>query len=247
MKLRKLRKSDVKKILVAVLGFGLIVGVIGLIANAIKSDDFTEVMTTYQVGGIGDDGKFVETKESIYSKKINLDNVDEIKIELDFNNDITYQLFFYDENDELLESTSASSNGFYEEVDTLGAVSMRVLITPKWERGDDKELNSISLLKYSKQLSILVKYTPTNLNELVIMSQVDANNYEEYALIEFEDGMTWEEWAESDYAESHNVGFKISDGVEVITINGLTLRLEDGSLALYSEKIYLNQRYVTSN
>ena len=62
----------------------------------------------WAIGNVGDDGKIVESKESIYTRQLNL--VDGLKITYDDEATVKYKVAFYDEDSEYLPRTYETKN-----------------------------------------------------------------------------------------------------------------------------------------
>ena len=221
----KINKNTIKKGLYVVLGIGLILGAVGLVRNLINKDDdgFDKVNLSYSIGGLDENGKYEETKGSLYTKNaIELNTGDELQFTLDFENDIQYQLYFYDGNDEFVSSSEVLTKNYKHvaESDT----SVRVLITPIWDEDVEEEKQTINLFtmsKYTSQLSVEVKVFIGN--PLFTIKQSIFLSEDRFA--EFEEGMTWSEWIESDY---NTMGIKIDSGFVDYAGTAISFYDEDG-------------------
>ena len=88
--------------------------IVGLSSLFRKSEETThEISPTYAVGGLTSQGKYLETEESIYSK--DAFECYGLKTSLVFDNNISYQLYFYDESNEFVGKTEELTNSYNSE------------------------------------------------------------------------------------------------------------------------------------
>ena len=159
MKFDLTRKSTWKKILnvgLAVLFVaGAIFGVVKL-SGRLK-DDKKKISPIWEVGVISEkDGKAdPDAKTSIYTK--DAFDAKGLEIELDFDSDVTYQVFWYDSVGEYVATyTSTEMNKGYAPYAPAGHKA-RIEITPVIsEEDDDGEISWLETFKYSKQIEIRV-------------------------------------------------------------------------------------------
>ena len=104
MKLNYKTKQIISIVLVCVIAFGAIMG---LSALSKKLDEDMKIITpTFEVGGLDNTtGKYVETEGSIYTKKSF--ECQGLTIKLDFDSQVKYQVFYYDELDEYIGECTA--------------------------------------------------------------------------------------------------------------------------------------------
>ena len=145
-KFKKSWKSVLAIGLTVVLGIGAIFGITRLVDKA--QETHKEISPKYTVGGLSTDGKYVETEESIYTKTAF--ECQGLKITPDFDAQVSYQVFFYDMNEQFLESTSEMTE-FYQGAPLLAKYA-RIEITPK----EDKKVSWYEVRKYAKQLTVEV-------------------------------------------------------------------------------------------
>ena len=153
MKKAKKYLVPVLAILVAIL---VLSGFFGLTSNVKIDDDYVKVNPTYSVGGLTDYGKFDDVKDSLYTKEVF--ECKGIEVQLDFDADITYEIYFYDEDENFVSKTEELSSSYKDECPEE-AVYARIVIHPTFDE-DDKE-PSISFIdriynNYKKQLTIKV-------------------------------------------------------------------------------------------
>ena len=128
------------------------------ISNIIKSNDdgLKKINLTWEIGGLTSTGKYVESDKSIYTK--NLFDCNGLEVELDFDNNIKYQVFFYDEEDTFVESSQVliESEKFTIPEDVTQA---RIVVTPIFDMKLESEKQVVTWYtkaKYYSQLDIYV-------------------------------------------------------------------------------------------
>ena len=158
MKLKYKTKRTLTQILSIVLlcavGFGAIMGISALSKKL--NEETTIIHPSFEVGGLGADGKYVDTDESIYTK--DSFECQGLEVKLDFDSNVTYQAFYYDELDKFISATPV-----YEESLKLSvpadAIYARLVVTPIWGDDvdkDDRVCHWYNVYKYANQLEISV-------------------------------------------------------------------------------------------
>lgn len=155
--LEKLKRS---KILSVVLIVGVLASVVGGIVALTGRDKAEEgydlAKASFERGSLNDVGIYTETKASIYTKEA-LDYGSGVKIKLDFDSDVSYQIFFYDQNDDFVEKTEVLTKTAVSTCDE--AASFRIVVTPLWSSDvekDDQIVRAWQVNKYAKQLTVMV-------------------------------------------------------------------------------------------
>lgn len=158
MRISRKTKNLLKTILSVVLAVGMLFGVATLINHiSNKADEeLVEINPSFEVGGLTEYGKYEDTKLSIYTK----DSFECIglQISLEFDSNVKYQVFFYDETDNFLSSSVVYEEGSTPSIPN-NAKKARLEVTPIWDsevEEEDKELNIFKVRKYAKQLTIKV-------------------------------------------------------------------------------------------
>ena len=156
-------KKTLKTLALSALGIGAIVGVAsGLGTLGEKADnELKTIYPTFEVGGLREfDGKFEESKKTIYTKTAF--ECQGLEIKLDFDNTIDYQVFFYESDGDFISASSVMSGNETLQV-PLMATHARLEVTPNWsEMGEDykdtknQEIKWYEVTKYSTQLSLKV-------------------------------------------------------------------------------------------
>lgn len=136
-------------LLVAVTAFGAIFGIYKLVE---KSKEKTKVIRpSYSIGALSEQGDYVENKQSLYTKEAF--DCKGLKIETDFDSNITYEVFFYDKDGNFVSKTEAQTKNYSTVPET--AVMARISIAPV-KPDKDFEFTFFNKYKYSNQLKITV-------------------------------------------------------------------------------------------
>lgn len=144
------RKKIIKTIGLIVLGLGVLGGVIAITSHFIKKDDVS-IHPTFKVGGLNANGKYVEDKTTLYTEdKFACEG---LKVTLDFDATIDYQIFYYDVVDNYISSTDIMSEGFSGEL-PLKCAYARIMILPN--NDDDGKISWTEKIKYANQIDIKV-------------------------------------------------------------------------------------------
>lgn len=184
----KFTKNTFKKIgavlLAGALGIGAIFGIAKL--GEVLDTETKTIYPTYSVGGLKTtDGKYTETSDSIYTKEAF--ECQGLKITPAFDSNVSYEVFFYDSNEQFL-SSSGSKTDFYES-DNILAQYARIQIKPleddkvswyetsKYANQLKVEVNKVQALEISDNLcsvdeSVQLKYYGENLNVFVEQDNV---------------------------------------------------------------------------
>lgn len=145
--------KTVKTILIVVLCLAILGGIAGVVAWT-QSDKFDQkdlsYVGKYEVGGLDSNGSYMSTNASIYTKKpIECQG---LNCNLVFDTTISYQLYFYDQNNEFVNTTGRLTGTFGEDGVPFFAKYVRIVITPN----DDDKVTSLEVGKYAKQLKVSV-------------------------------------------------------------------------------------------
>ena len=145
--------------LAAFLTAGAVAGIAALV-NRGNDDGFEKVSVKYEVGGLDDDGKYEESKATLYTKVgFAVEDVETVYADIDFDSTISYQLFYYGEHDAFIEATEVMTEDYKDTVPE-GALVCRVEITPLWDEDteeDDRKVTWLNKGGFADQLEISVK------------------------------------------------------------------------------------------
>lgn len=128
-------------VLVAILAIGMVTALF-----RVDTQIHTKTLTTsnYEVGALDDgSGKEVEDKNSIRSKDSY--NVEGLEIKVDEDAEVTYEVFFFDEDGDFLNSSVNSFSSIPEGADTF-----RIVITPT----DEVEIGFFDIGDYAGLLTV---------------------------------------------------------------------------------------------
>lgn len=171
-------KKTWRNILVIFLAIITLVGaIVGITALFRKSEETTKTISpSYAIGGLDEKGAYVDTKESIYTK--DAFECYGLKTTLAFDNNISYRIYFYDENNEFLQRSEQLTNAFDCEKTLMPAntKTARIVITPN----EDSKISWYEKSGYAKQLTIKVNKDQTKSDgvEIVLKNyfELDTNN-----------------------------------------------------------------------
>ena len=194
----KTKKKAFRSLILILVGVLALGAVLGVGASLKKDDDMKVISPTFAVGGLNDEGKYVNTDASIYTK--NAFECEGLEVKLDFDANVTYQAFYYDDLDNFI---SASEE--YEVSDQLDvpvdATHARLVVTPDWDEDvaiEDRVCHWYDVYKYSSQLKISV---------------TDSKEDDAVNLVEF---LTWTESSGGDFV-SERVNVRGYDLIEVVS------------------------------
>lgn len=144
-------KGIIKKIALVLAGVVALSAVGFGVAKLVEfvKDDLKTISPVFDVGNLGTDGKFVDDESTLYTKEAF--QCDGLQIKLDFDNQIEYQIYFYDDLDNFVESTEVLSAA-YSETDHDGYA--RIVIIPTED--DDDKISLTERVTYPGQMTIKV-------------------------------------------------------------------------------------------
>ena len=99
----KLKKNWIIYLIVGLLLLGVVGGgIVGILklTDTGKLDTKTISSTKFSVGGLDSNGKYMNTNTSIYTKEAF--ECQGLEVSLDFDNEIEYQIYFYDQNNDFV-------------------------------------------------------------------------------------------------------------------------------------------------
>lgn len=146
-------KKTIITILLVVLCLGIVGGGIAGIVKLTdtgKLDTKTIASTKFSVGGLDSNGKYMNTNASIYTKEAF--ECQGLEVSLDFDNEIEYQIYFYDQNNDFVHTTGKLSGAFVKDSVPFFAKYARIVVTPK----NDEVVSNLEVLKYAGQLTVKV-------------------------------------------------------------------------------------------
>lgn len=155
--MKRKTKNIFKKIalgLVGVLGFGAVVAGVSTLIGWVKNDSY-KISPSFVVGSIGTDGKYVKSDLTLYTE--DAFRCDGLEVKLDFENEISYQVFFYDDLDNFIDKTEVLTDS-YASVNKDGYA--RIVIIPT-TTDEDGKLDYFEKTKFVNQMEIRVNKKQT--------------------------------------------------------------------------------------
>lgn len=158
MKLKYKTRKNLSKIisilLVCLVGFGAVMGVSALSKKL--NEESHVIHPSFEVGGLNANGLYKDTDASIYTKE-SFECLG-LEIKLDFDSNVQYQVYFYDELDKFVSYSSIYDESMKLTV-PANAKLARLVVTPIWADDVDKEdrvCHWYNVFKYANQLEISV-------------------------------------------------------------------------------------------
>ena len=151
--LRKHKTADaVKWVVVFLLVIGLIGAVITLFVMLDRQTTVTEIgAEQYMIGGLDDEGAAAEGDTSIVTR--GTFTTDGLKVDLADEAEVTYELYFYDGEENFISSTGALSADFNGEIPE-NAKYAKCVITPTAD--EDGKVDLTEVLGYAGQVTVTV-------------------------------------------------------------------------------------------
>lgn len=150
-------KGIIKKIALVLAGVVALSAVGFGVAKLVEfvKDDLKTISPVFDVGNLGTDGKFVDDESTLYTKEAFA--CDGLQIKLDFDNQIEYQIYFYDDLDNFVESTEVLSAAYS---DTVHDGYARIVIMPT--NDEDEKISLTERVTYPGQMTIKVAKEQTS-------------------------------------------------------------------------------------
>ena len=149
------KRRKLKTIISVVLVLGLSAGIVGGIVALSRKDTETISSTAFTRGDLDSNGRYVESNQAIYTKEAFY--CQGLRIVPDFESKVTYDVYYYDYNDILLECIIGLS-GVYDEDYPL-AKTARIVIHPEIPndvKASDFKINFWEVVGYADDLKITV-------------------------------------------------------------------------------------------
>lgn len=144
-------KSLFKKIALILAGVTAISAVGVGIAKLVEytRQDLKTINPTFEVGNLGTDGKYVNDESTLYTKEAF--EAEGLQVKLDFDSQIEYQIFYYDDLDNFIESTDVLSAAYSDPVHDGYA---RIVIIPTDD--EDGKIGLTERVTYPSQITVKV-------------------------------------------------------------------------------------------
>ncbi len=149
------RKTNFKRIITGVLVALLLVTVVGGIGVFAGKDSTSISASEFSLGALDENGVYVKSEQTLYTK--DSFGCIGLRVEPDFEAQLTYDIYYYDYNEQLVEIKSGLT-GVYDEDFPLAKLA-RIVIHPTIPDDVDEDEFKISFLdkrEYARQLKITV-------------------------------------------------------------------------------------------
>ncbi|MBE6645027.1 MAG: hypothetical protein E7612_06590 [Ruminococcaceae bacterium] len=150
-KLKKNWKKIVAVIAVCLVSFS----VLGAITGAVLKDSDTIGSHTFSRGDLDENGKYVASEQSIYTK--NAFKCKGLRVEPDFEAELTYDVYYYDASGALVEAKKALTEAYDEDYPL--AMTCRIVIHPEIPEDvdeDDYKIGFLEVYKIAEKVKITV-------------------------------------------------------------------------------------------
>ena len=128
----------------------------GVIGNVLKDDNKRTIKASaFSVGGLDDNGKYVENKQAIFTEEA-FECIG-LCIKPDFKEEVTYDVYYYDYNEKFIEAKKGLTEVYAEDFPL--AKMCRVVIYPEIPEGvkeKDFTINFFEAYSYAKKVKITV-------------------------------------------------------------------------------------------
>lgn len=164
MRIRKRKKTWIY-VVTALLLCAIVGGCVYAFVGTDNKDNMKKISPTFSLGGLDANGKYVETKESIYTK--DAFECKGLTVTPEFESQVTYQIFFYDSTGEFISKTEKLEKVYKDEV-AIEVTHARIVITPNEdEDGNAVTMNVFNKSKYAKQLTLKVDKVQKTFTEII--------------------------------------------------------------------------------
>ena len=154
-------RRKTKKIISIVLAGILLIGAIAGVSTIFKKNDQVSISpTVFSIGGLNEDGTYLETKETLYTKETI--SCIGLRLEPEFDSNFVYDVYYYDQDMRLVETVEGLI-GVYDEDFPL-AQYCRIVIHPEIPEdfeGDEFEIKFYEVLGIANKLKIFVNRDQT--------------------------------------------------------------------------------------
>lgn len=206
------RKTSLKKILCLVLAGIAMFTIIGGVAAFATKDSKTISWRNFTVGDIDINGKYVESKQSLCTKEAF--NCIGLRVVPDFDSKLTYDVFYYDYNDVLLDAKRGLT-GVYDEDYPL-AKTARIAIHPEIPndvKASEFEIGYFDIKGYADKLNITVDKKQNYLysNTINLYNEENATFNKTF----YVEGVKTTEWNTLDASLVENSQCIVSDEIKI--------------------------------
>lgn len=149
------RSINWKKVCLSAVAIVLVLASVGGVAALFGKQTKTISATSWVVGNLDSQGKFVEDTQTLVSK--DLIPCEGISIEKTFKGECDYEIYYYDVNDHFMAKVTPRDDLYSE--DYPGAVSCRIVISPECpvdEKISEFKISFWEVTKFAKNIKVTV-------------------------------------------------------------------------------------------
>ena len=167
------KKINWKKVLSGILAVIVCITAISGIAALAKNDTKTISSTAFECGALDDNGKYVKSDQSIYTKEAF--GCIGLRVAPDFESNATYDVYYYDSNDTLVEIKSDLTGVYDEDYPLHMATKARIVIHPEVPSDfdeDDFKISFYEVYSYANKFEITVNKKQDYVSEVSTKGRV---------------------------------------------------------------------------
>lgn len=154
-------RIDFKNIITIVLIVALGISSIAVVGGILGKDKGTKL--DFSIGSLGTNGKYKAAENMLYTKESV--EFDAVTVTRDFESTTKYKLYFYDKNDNYIESTDVLDESA-EFTAPAGASRFRVVLIPTFEADAEKVVKRWNVSKYKNEFTFDVELIVENSDDL---------------------------------------------------------------------------------
>lgn len=178
--MKRKTKKIIKNTLLGVLCLGIVGGAAagGKALYDYSKEDLKTINPVFHVGGLDANGEYVDTDQSLYSDMFKCRGLD---IELDFENDIKVDIYYYNYDKKFLRNCEYDKDN--DVVSSVFYNYARIVIQPQWtnvEIPDEKNEEDIKVVKWSN----ITTFTSQIEIKVSKEQDFDTNHLEKYVSVE---------------------------------------------------------------
>ena len=156
----RIRKRTLKRLISAVLVTVLVASLGGALISVLSKDTKT-IHPTFSVGGLDENGYYVEDNSTIYTKKAF--ECSGLRVQPDFESSVTYDIYLYDGSEKFIEAKKGLTKVFADDIGS--AKYARIVIHPEIPedtKEDEFQIKWYQISGYANQIKITVNKDQTD-------------------------------------------------------------------------------------
>ena len=172
-------KKKTRNIFVIILSLLLVFGAVGACVSIFGVEKRDVFITEFAVGGVDAEGNYEKRNDTIYTK--NLIECQGLEVEPNYDSDISYQIFFYDNHKRFIESTEILTDIFNTPIATAKYCRIMVIPTPGDDVAEDEfKIGYFDVWGYADDFTVRVnKKQDFNLADVFAVCKSSKNSYRE--------------------------------------------------------------------